>query len=814
MNEKQQLRTIANHVFKALESFQDLDISLTKLASSSEPENPTNSIDFKTQLENDFLRFKMWAGNQAAHQTGPSSLDHRLREAPHLHEQVIYLLKDICESLQDAISIASEDFPSLDPDGLGGENQEKQNTEPSSHSLNDDDDDDSDFSDLDSNTSPSSSLSTLFADVGEAVDCLLRLSVAIANPAPHERFRKLGAGLDEDVSFYEPHDIAYVKDKFPHIDDSLAKILGKFITRRRQFFKYRRAHHTRLASNLESDEKADTSRTEIVQKTVASSLPEQFKAMANFDPRANIIDEDVRSDTGVSQTSYATSAGFLIDDQGGQARDFPPPLRVPPIPNAGEDGIFECPFCYRMIAAKSRAAWKYHWSSWNCPFKCEGSFPSAAELSRHVKDKHLPNGDEQELETVVSLGKKTASADIINQCPVCGSVVSGLKNYIKHVGRHLEQLGLFALPSLEEQNPAEDVASDEQISAQSSLDMGSQSFSQAVSLASEEERISLQGEEEEEEVEEDRPSMGDNSRIQIPNLRPPLVLTLGQHPLDKLLQSVVPPDWRLPREDSSCEDSGAIEGVATIPDISIIKQDRAIIVRDKLDWFTSQVDSIMAPKMETVAGLDLELRRLQSTPGEGPLQEHILRICEQTVQVLRQVVDELKMFTGSHGLSELSPEEATLILETLTEPRKKLKSTLEDAELRLGLAKAIGMDQTETSLAEDAIERSAKLKDLEGDPLSGFKDEQAVIKFEDAVGRKFIFPFHIVRTWTGMRELIEHAFIKVNVLGPRVMEGQYDLIGPNMEIILPSIWEQVIQPDWAVTMTMWPMEQNISGKAE
>lgn len=358
MNEKQQLRTIANHVFKALESFRDLDISLTKLASSSEPANPTNFTDFKTQLENDFLRFKMWAGNQAAHQTGPSSLDHRLREAPHLHEQVIYLLKDICESLQDAISLASEDFPPLDRDGLGGENQEKQNAEPSSHSLNDDDDDDSDFSDLDSNTSPSSGLLTLFADVGEAVDCLLRLSVAIANPAPHERFRKLGAGLDEDVSFYEPHDIAYVKDKFPHVDDSLAKILGKFITRRRQFFKYRRAHHTRLASNLESDEKADTGRTEIVQKTVASSLPEHFKTMANFDPRANIIDEDVRSDTGVSQTSYATSAGFLIDDPGDQARDFPPPLRVPPIPNAGEDGIFECPFCYRMIAAKSRAAWK------------------------------------------------------------------------------------------------------------------------------------------------------------------------------------------------------------------------------------------------------------------------------------------------------------------------------------------------------------------------------------------------------------------------------------------------------------------------
>jgi hypothetical protein len=361
MDEKQQLGTIASHVFKALESFRDLGISLAKLASSSESANSTDFIDFKTQLENDFLRFKMWAGNQAAHQTGPSSLDHRLREAPHLHDQVIYLLKDICESLQDAISLTTEDFPSLDRVWPGGEKQEEQVTESSPHSLNDDDDDGSDFSDLDSNSSPISGLSTFFTDVGEAIDCLLRLSVAIANPAPHERFRKLGAGLAEDISFYEPHDIAYVKDKFPRIGDGLARILGKFITRRRQFFKYRKAHHTRLASNLESavsDERTDISRTEIVQKTVASSLPEHFKAMANFDPRANIIDEDVRSDTEVSQTSYATSAGFLIENQDDQARDLPPPLSVPPIPNAGADGIFECPFCYRMISAKSRAAWK------------------------------------------------------------------------------------------------------------------------------------------------------------------------------------------------------------------------------------------------------------------------------------------------------------------------------------------------------------------------------------------------------------------------------------------------------------------------
>lgn len=49
--------------------------------------------------------------------------------------------------------------------------------------------------------------------------------------------------------------------------------------------------------------------------------------------------------------------------------------------------------------------------------------------------------------------------------------------------------------------------------------------------------------------------------------------------------------------------------------------------------------------------------------------------------------------------------------------------------------------------------------------------------------------------------------MQVDVLGPHVQEGHYDLIGPNGEIILPSVWEKVVEPDWNITMTMWPMEK-------
>lgn len=58
-----------------------------------------------------------------------------------------------------------------------------------------------------------------------------------------------------------------------------------------------------------------------------------------------------------------------------------------------------------------------------------------------------------------------------------------------------------------------------------------------------------------------------------------------------------------------------------------------------------------------------------------------------------------------------------------------------------------------------------------------------------------------------MEELIKQAFLHVDVIGPHVQAGHYDLIGPNGEIVLPQVWDKVIEPDWAVTMHMWPMDR-------
>ena len=64
-----------------------------------------------------------------------------------------------------------------------------------------------------------------------------------------------------------------------------------------------------------------------------------------------------------------------------------------------------------------------------------------------------------------------------------------------------------------------------------------------------------------------------------------------------------------------------------------------------------------------------------------------------------------------------------------------------------------------------------------------------------------------------MEELIRQAFLHVDVIGPHVAEGHYDLFGPHGEFILPQLWETTIEPGWIITMHMWPIPDH-SFKAE
>lgn len=85
-------------------------------------------------------------------------------------------------------------------------------------------------------------------------------------------------------------------------------------------------------------------------------------------------------------------------------------------------------------------------------------------------------------------------------------------------------------------------------------------------------------------------------------------------------------------------------------------------------------------------------------------------------------------------------------------------------------------------------------------PPSQSKYEGDPIKFTDAVGRKFTILFHVGRLWQAMEMLIKQIFHHLDELSERVNEGRYDLVGPNEEIILPSVWIELVVPGKFIRM--------------
>ncbi|KAI1165608.1 hypothetical protein F5B18DRAFT_158878 [Nemania serpens] len=88
--------------------------------------------------------------------------------------------------------------------------------------------------------------------------------------------------------------------------------------------------------------------------------------------------------------------------------------------------------------------------------------------------------------------------------------------------------------------------------------------------------------------------------------------------------------------------------------------------------------------------------------------------------------------------------------------------------------------EAETASLSKALEVEKPFQPLSfGDPgwekSAGRTPQKLPIRFRDAVGRNFVFPWEKVKTWTGMRGLIQSCFIHVDALGPHVTAGRYDL---------------------------------------
>ena len=309
-------KPISSHVGQCLDLF-----STTTDASEKSPEDPVTQ-SLLQNIKDEQTRFKVWAGNIGAHRLGMSSLDYRLRDASHIRKQIFRLLDDLSTLLEDAHAII--DGEEVPWDQVSGEQDLA-----AGEDLEEEDD------------SPDTELGQISDDVADVVNCLLRLSVAIRNPAPHDRFIQSTA---TDTSHYEPFDIEHVRSKFGSISPRLAERLGKAISQRRQYFKYREAHHMKLSHGLDQHNQADK---DDPPQTIASSIPDHLKDKLNLNNNGQAaLLEDDRSDTGASLTSYASS------NPTSEQR------RVPPLPEEAAKGPFQCPFCYMIIIATNRSSWK------------------------------------------------------------------------------------------------------------------------------------------------------------------------------------------------------------------------------------------------------------------------------------------------------------------------------------------------------------------------------------------------------------------------------------------------------------------------
>lgn len=90
-----------------------------------------------------------------------------------------------------------------------------------------------------------------------------------------------------------------------------------------------------------------------------------------------------------------------------------------------------------------------HWRVWSCPFTCSGEMISADALKVHIVETHGQSLHSNDVEKLMQMGARKVAQISEATCPLCREILPSAKKYMKHVGRHQEELALFALPKLD-----------------------------------------------------------------------------------------------------------------------------------------------------------------------------------------------------------------------------------------------------------------------------------------------------------------------------------------------------------------------------
>lgn len=424
-------------------------------------------------------RLRVWSGNIGAHQTGQSSLDYRLRDASHLRDETTRLLRRLLQVLRDVVEVTNEDdeeglsfkieddegSPEIEikggqgdpgikieddwgPPGIGTKDNngssgvtELQQSQVSQNAagvtkkdggIQIKGEDGSGMAEVtnkyeeeldvdveyDDESSGITDMQQLYQSIADTLNSLFQISMAIRSPADHDRLLNIRT---KDDSYFEPWARQHVSHKYPDVEDVLISRLSKAMARQKAILKYRERHRAKLGKGLFED--IETTSTKL-SETVATELAPDHDHLQFLDTASN---------SGLSQTSYATS---LMETK--MATSIPNP------PRASKDrSPFECPYCFHIIVIKHKKDWARHIFRDVMPYVCLSTncaTPSRLYESRHHWFSHMREAHTQ--------GPNGLA------CPLCHAEI--LPSFEKHVGRHLEELALFFLPPTDEDGEASD----------------------------------------------------------------------------------------------------------------------------------------------------------------------------------------------------------------------------------------------------------------------------------------------------------------------------------------------------------------------
>ncbi|KAF2744654.1 hypothetical protein M011DRAFT_163604 [Sporormia fimetaria CBS 119925] len=467
-------------------------------------------------------RFKIWAGNIGAFQSLPSpgSLEYRLRDAPKIASQLRDLLHDLLNALSNVIDIARGSRPNrrYDPDEDDSEESgsdqglitwSNKEREPNHH-------EDPDLHDV---PFCRSEAEELFDSLKETIASLFRYSMLIRKASPRDRFEK--ALSSRDSPFDPSPDIGHVGEKYTHLAQEkkiwLRIRLGKANTQRRQYLRYARDHRTKLskpATRIQAPVILHASKPMAVpvfalnDPTVAKSEVPSRSTLAPtaastlLAPEVGLAEENLRDD--LSQTSYATSVKEEVNEAN---------LRLPRLTDVNKGkGAFECPLCWTIVDIRKEKAWRkhafadlrpyvctfeacnlqlfstrqdwfnheleHHRAVWVCHF-CKEKSNSPETAKDHLRLQHFQqNVTDDQLNALCDASKRPVKEIAASECPFCTEWESKLRQanpdiapdeaivvtpfqYRSHLGSHMQQLALFALPRgyLEDDADALSVAS-------------------------------------------------------------------------------------------------------------------------------------------------------------------------------------------------------------------------------------------------------------------------------------------------------------------------------------------------------------------